>query len=76
MKKNFNKNFVMSAGDEEIFQLSDKCWICDRVFGVGDNKVRDHFHITGKYRGSFHWSCNVNLKLTKKPPVIFHKLRG
>ena len=42
------------------------CWICDKLFGVGDNKVRDHYHITGKYRGAAHWSCNVNLKLSKK----------
>ena len=23
-----------------------------------------------------HWSCNINLKLNKKIPVIFHNLRG
>ena len=32
--------------------------------------------MTGKYRGSAHWSCNINLKLTKKVPVLFHKLKG
>ena len=41
---------------------------------MGDNKVRDHCHITRKYRGSS--SCNVNLGLTKKLPVMFHNLRG
>ena len=46
------------------------------MFDVRDNKVRDHCHITGKYRGAAHWSCNVNLKLTRKIPVIFHNLRG
>ena len=39
-------------------------------------KVREHCHIAGKYRVSAHWSCNINLKLTKKVPVIFHNLRG
>ena len=53
-----------------------KGWIYKKLFDVGDNKVRDHCHITRKYRGSSHWSCNVNLKLTKKVPVIFHNLRG
>ena len=43
---------------------------------AGDNKVRDHDHVTEKYRGSVHWNCNINLKLTKKLPVIFHNLKG
>ena len=66
----------MSAKDEERFQSSNKCWICDKLIDLGDNKVRDHDHITGKYRGSAHWNCNINLKLNKKVPVIFHNLRG
>ena len=64
----------MSAEEEERFQLSNNCWICNKLFDDGDNKVRDHCHITGKYRGSAHWGCNINLKLTKRVPVIFHKL--
>ena len=76
INKNFNKNLIMSAEEEERFQLSNSCWICDKLFHVGDDKVRDHCHITGKYRGAAHWSCNINLKLSKKIPVIFHNLRG
>ena len=64
----------MSA-EEERFQVSNNCWICDKLFDVGDEKVRYHCHITGKIRGAAHWSCNVNLKLCKKIPVIFHILR-
>ena len=60
----------MSAEYEDKFQLSNNCWICEKLFEVGDNKVRDHCHITGKYRGSTHWSCNINLKLTKKVNII------
>ena len=41
-----------------------------------DNKVRDNDRVTEKYRGSAHCSCNINLKLTKKVPVIFHNLKG
>ena len=35
-------------------------------------KKRDHGHITGKYRSSAHSNCNIDLKLTKNVPAIFH----
>ena len=74
MKNHFNKNLNISENDEQIFHLSNKYWICNKLFDLGDIKVRDHCHITGKYRGCAHCSCNVNLKLIKKDPVIFHNL--
>ena len=46
IKKHFNKNLVMSAEDKEILQTSNIYWICDNLFDVGDNKVRDHCHVT------------------------------
>ena len=72
IKNHFNKNLIMSAEEKEIFQLSNNCCIYDKLFDVGDENVRDHCHMTGKYRGAAHWSCNINLKLTKIIPVIFH----
>ena len=40
------------------------------MFDIGDTKVRDYCHITRKCRGSAQWSCNINLKLTKKVPAV------
>ena len=54
MKKRFNKILIMSAEEEERFQLSNSCWIHDKLFDVGDDKVRDHSHTTGKYSGAAH----------------------
>ena len=34
MKRHFNGNLVMPAEDEGMFQSSNKCWICDKVFDV------------------------------------------
>ena len=48
IKKYFNKNLVMPAEKEERFQLSNICGICDKLFDVGDDKVRDHCHVTRK----------------------------
>ena len=76
MKKHFNKNLIMTEKEEEQFQSSNTYWICDKLIDDDDEKVRDHCHITGKFRGAAHWSCNINLQLTKKVPVIFHNLRG
>ena len=65
MKKHFNKNLIMSAEEQEQFEKTEICWICDKLI-ENDNKVRDHCHITGKYKGAAHWSCNINLKISKK----------
>ena len=76
MKKHFNKNLIMSEEEEEQFQSSNACWICEKLIDDDDEKVRDHCHLTGRFRGAAHWSCNINLQLTKKVPVIFYYMRG
>ena len=62
--------------EEEQFRSSNICWICEKLIDDDDEKVRDHFHITRKFRGAAQCSCNINLPLTKNLPVIFHNLRG
>ena len=46
------------------------------MFAAEDNKVRDRDHVRGKYRGSAHWNCNINLKLPKTVSAIFHNFKG
>ena len=60
---------------KNIYFNKVSCWICEKRID-NDEKVRDHCHVTGKFREAAHWSCNINLQLTKKVPVIFHNLRG
>ena len=38
--------------------------------------MRNHCHVTDRFRGAAHWNCNINFQLTKNVPVIFHNLRG
>ena len=75
MKEHFNKNLIMNEEEEHLFQ-SNSCWICKELINNDEEKVRDHCHITGKFKGVAHWSCNINFQLTKKIPVIFHNLKG
>ena len=76
MKKHFNKNLVMSEEEEYLFQQSNSCWICKKLINHDDKKVRDYCHITSKFRGAAHWSCNINFQLTKKVPVILNNLKN
>ena len=39
-------------------------------------RVRDHCHLTGRYRGAAHSDCNLNYKFSNRIPVVLHNLRG
>ena len=60
--------------DEKRFNESKECWICKEPFK--DNKVRDHCHYTGRYRGPACNSCNLKYRKPKFIPVFFHNLSG
>ena len=61
----------MTEEDNEDFEKSTKCLICDNYYVDGDAKARDHCHITGKDRGSAHRHCIINVKLNHKIPDQF-----
>ena len=71
----------MTTEQNEEFEKSYICWICGKLIDMVDNKVINHCHIKKNddgtnYRGAAQWSCNINFKISKKVPVIFHNLRG
>ena len=66
MKKHFNKKLVMTKEDNEVFKNSTRYWICDNDYVHNDVKVRNHCHITEKYRDTAHRDCNINVKLNQK----------
>ena len=72
-KKYFSKRLIMTNEDEEIYNNSHICWICKEELNT--DKVRDHCHVTGKFRGAAHNKCNINLRLPKKLPISFHNLQ-
>ena len=76
IKKHFNKQLVIVKKDNEDFENSTKWCICDNDYIDNDVKLRDHCHITGKYKGSAHRDCNINVKLNHKVSVVFHNLKN
>ena len=79
MKTCFNKPLKMTSDDVDTFEKAKECHICNKQYTEKDIRVRDHCHITGKYRGSAHQECNLQLRINPdeiKIPVILHNLRG
>ena len=68
------KSLKMSAKDQKLFNEAKTCHICS--LELKDDKVRDHCHFTGKYRGAAHNKCNLKCRKLKVLPVIFHNLQG
>ena len=76
MKDQFNKYLIMTEEEKHLFQQSNSCWICKKLIDNDEEKVRDHCHVTGKFRGAAHWDCNITFQLFKKVPEMVHNLRG
>ena len=54
MKGYFNENLFMTEEEGHLFQQSNSYWICKKLIDNDDEKVRNHCHVTGKFRGSAH----------------------
>ena len=64
----------MSKKDEITYKNTTHCHICQGE--LSEDKVLDHCHLTGKYRGAAHNDCNLNYKVPEFFPIIFHNLSG
>lgn len=65
---------IFTADDAKIYKDAINCHICDKE--LNQDKVRDHCHLSGKFRGAAHKDCNLNYKVPKFFPVVFHNLSG
>ena len=69
------KKMIPLTTEEKICYNKQKiCYICKKEFNNNDKKqqkVKDHCHYTGKYRGAAHNICNLRYKVPKEIPVVF-----
>lgn len=63
---------ITSLTDDEkvLHALATNCHICEK--DLRGDKVHDHCHLTGKYRGAAHNSCNLIYSVANFVPVFFH----
>ena len=70
--KNTKKDINITQEDEEDYRNDTICRFCEKE--ILSDKVRDHCHLTGRYRGPAHNTCNINVtqKQSNFIPFIFH----
>ena len=69
-----NKDMIFTPENEKEFINALNCWICGEY--MGNDRVRDHCHFTGKFRGAACNSCNLKHKRQNNISVFFHNLAG
>ena len=67
------KPLEMHKQDWNVFFRSKNCHICEK--GLGEDRVRDHCHMSGKFRGAAHSQCNISFRLNRDVTVGIHNLR-
>ena len=68
------KEIIFTEENRKQFNKASDCWICGEY--LGNDRVRDHCHFTGRYRGPAHNSCNLKYRKPKSISVFFHNLSG
>ena len=70
-----NQKMIITEEEEEQFKQASDCWICKKKLNLAD-RVRDHCHFTGRYRGAAHNKCNLKYSKPNNISVFFHNLTG
>ena len=71
----------LTDSDNKFYEERKVCYICKKEFCYDKNgknkfklyqKVRDHCHHTGEFRGAAHNICNLRHRVHQEIPVKIH----
>ena len=82
MKTYFKNELGINLDTIQKNYYQTTCWFCEKEFKPKDKKenpiVKDHYHLTGGFRGLAHNNCNLNTRKahTSFVPILFHNFSG
>ena len=68
---------ALTEAELRSFQTAINCHTCNQP--LDGDRVRDHCHIVGIYRGAAHSRCNLAYRISKsdwKLSAVIHNIRG
>ena len=60
---------IMTIHDKIVYDNSTLCHICNEE--LGEDRVCDHCHLSGKFRGAAHDVCNLKYKVHHLSQLYF-----
>ena len=71
-KFKFPKSKIMTMHDKLVYDNFTLCHICNEE--LCKDRVRDHYNLSGNFRGAAHEVCNLKYKVLKIFLVVFHNV--
>ena len=75
--KRSNQSLYLDKNQFKEYQSQELCTICNhRLPLYGDERVRDHCHVTGTFRKAAHRKCNFNSQVSNYMLILFHNFQN
>ncbi|XP_050420213.1 uncharacterized protein LOC126833111 [Adelges cooleyi] len=65
----------LTPAQQAVHDAATVCYVCREPLTPVD-KVRDHCHLSGRYRGPAHSACNLKLRVPNYVPIVLHNFSG
>ncbi|MGI4816537.1 MAG: hypothetical protein ACRYE7_00935, partial [Janthinobacterium lividum] len=67
-----SKPMIITPLEEQQFQTAVDCYLCNKP--LRSDRVRDHDHFLGNFRGACHKICNIRYQTPRFFPIFCHNM--